>query len=138
MARAQGRRRPTSREQARVRQRAAEAYLSVAELVLDEEADTAMPGVAAGLAVLAGIAGSDVLCAIGLGEVHRGDRHRDAVALLKVATPDGPRLATTFSRLLDIKDEAHYGVTVVPLAKARTAVKHAERLVTRAAEELAR
>jgi hypothetical protein len=56
---------------------------------------------------------------------------------LRQATPDGPELAKLLLRLLDLKDEAHYGVMVVASRKARDAVKWATKLVTRAEEESA-
>ena len=125
-------------EQARVRRRAAEAYLEVADLVLAEKGQTAMPSVAAGLAVLAGIASSDAICARRLGQIHRGDDHRAAAALLTQAVPDGNKLASTFLRLIDIKDDAHYGLVIVPASKARSAVRWAQQLVSRAQQELER
>lgn len=125
-------------EQARVRLSTAAAYLEVAELVLDERDRLEMPGVAAGLAVLAGVAAADTICARRLGEIHRGDDHRAASALLGRATPDGKKLAATFLRLLDIKDEAHYGLLVVSPRRARDAVRWAAQLVDRAREELER
>lgn len=97
-----------------------------------------MPSVAAGLAVLAGIAGSDAICTARLGQIHRGDDHRAAADLLERATPDGRRLASAFLRLIDIKDEAHYGLVAVALPRARKAVQWADLLVSRAREELER
>jgi len=124
-------------EHAKVRRRAAEAYLAVAELVLDEKGES-VPSVAAGLAVLAGIASSDAICARRLGQVHRGDDHRSAAALLQQSVPDGKKLAATFLRLVDIKDEARYGLVIVPTSKARSAVRWAQQLLVRAQEELDR
>jgi hypothetical protein len=121
-----------------MRLRAARAYLEVAELVVEEEERSEMPGVAAGLGVLAGIAGSDAICAIRLGEIHRGDDHRSASALLSKATPDGARLAATFRRLIDLKDEAHYGLTVVTARRATDAIRWARQIVDRAGEEIER
>lgn len=46
---------------ARVRLRSAQAYLEVADLILSERDRVEMPGVAAGLAVLAGIAAGDAM-----------------------------------------------------------------------------
>ena len=136
MARAR-RTRPATADDARFRLRTAQAYLDVAGLVLDDER-VEMPGIAAGLAVLAGIAGSDAICATRLGEVHRGDDHRAAAALLECATPDGKKLAAVFRRLVDLKDEAHYGLVVVAPRKARDAVRWARQIVERAREELER
>lgn len=130
--------RAATAEDARTRRRSAIAYLEVAELVLDDEERVEMPGVAAGLAVLAGVAGSDAICARRLGEIHRGDDHRSAAALLEQATPDGKRLAATFLRLIDIKDEAHYGISVASPRKARDAVRWATQIVARATEEVER
>jgi hypothetical protein len=114
------RRRTASKADARTRVGAARAYLEVADLVLDENADVAMPGVAAGLAVLAGIAASDGISAVRLGEIHRGADHRGAAELLRGATADGSKLKATFLKLIDLKDEAHYGLTLVRNAKPRT------------------
>ena len=120
-----------------MRLRAADAYLEVADLVLgDDRAE--MPGVAAALAVLAGIAASDAICARRLREIHRGENHRDAADLLRDATPDGGKLAMTFLRLIDIKDEAHYGLIVVAPRKARDAVRWSRQLVDRARDEVER
>jgi hypothetical protein len=138
MVRGEGRTRPATPEQARTRLRTARAYLEVADLVIEEEGRSEMPGVAAGLAVLAGIAGSDAICAIRLGEIHRGDDHRSASALLSGATPDGSRLASTFRRLIDLKDEAHYGLTVVGSRRALDAIRWARQIVDRAGEEVER
>lgn len=124
--------------QGRLRLRSAQAFLEVADLVLDERDRVEMPGIAAGLAVLAGIAASDAICAARLHRIHRGEDHRAAAYLLQTATPDGKKLAATFLRLVDIKDDAHYGLTVVEPAKARRAVNWARRLVERAEVELQR
>jgi len=53
--------------------------------------------VAAGNAVLAGIAASDAICCVRLGCRHRGEDHRGATELLKTATVDGDRLAVTLA-----------------------------------------
>ena len=47
---------------ARSRLQQAEAFLETADLVLSDDTDTATPGVAAALAVPAGIAASDAAC----------------------------------------------------------------------------
>jgi hypothetical protein len=119
----------------RTRFRTAQAYLNVAASVLDERDRDEYLNVAAGLAVLAGIAASDAICCIRLGCRHRGDDHRRAAELLRTATPDGGELAKTLLRLLDLKDAAHYGVLVVASRKARDAVRWSGRLVDRARQE---
>jgi hypothetical protein len=131
---------PCGAAEAQSRLRTARAYLEVAALVLDERDRDEYLNVSAGLAVLAGIAASDSICCVRLRSRHRGDDHRGAADLLRRATPDGPELARTLLRLLDLKDEAHYGVMVVapPYRKARDAHKWAARLVERAAQETER
>ncbi len=129
---------PASSTEARVRARAAEAYVEVAELVLLDAHRTEMPGVAASLAVLAGIAASDAICAARLSKIHRGDDHRAASSLLAQATPDGRKLSAVFLRLIDLKDQAHYGVVAIPAARSRTTVKWARQLTERAREEVDR
>ena len=125
-------------DEARARLRAAQAYLEVAGSVLAERDRGEYLNVAAGLAVLAGIAGSDAICGIRLGRIHRGEDHRGAQDLLREATPDGRKLATVLGRLLSVKDAAHYGVLVVSARNATDAKKWAALLAQRAAEEAER
>lgn len=129
---------PCGISDARSRLRTALAYLEVADLVLGEQAQKEFLNVAAGLAVLAGIAASDAICCAHLRQRHRGDNHRDAADLLATATPDGKRLASTFLRLLDVKDASHYGIELVEGKRARDAVNWASRLAQRAQEEVER
>jgi hypothetical protein len=124
--------------EAHSRLRTARAYLEVADLVLGERDRDEYLNVSAGLAVLAGIAASDSICCARLHSRHRGDDHRGAAELLRRATPDGAELAVTLLRLLDLKDEAHYGVMVVAARKARDAHRWAARLVERAEQETER
>jgi hypothetical protein len=112
--------------------------LEVAGFVLEERGRDEYLNVAAGLAILAGIAASDAICGIRLGYVHRGDDHRRAQDLLRTATPDGQKLATNLGRLLGLKDAAHYGVLVVAPRRASDALRWAAYLVERAAEEAER
>ena len=128
----------TDRQHARTRLRIALAYLETAKLTLSEQGRDEFLNVCAGLAVLAGIAASDSICSSRLGMVNRGDDHRGAAELLASATPDGRTLASTLNRLLDVKDEAHYGVALVSASKTRSAVRWAERLTERAQEEIDR
>lgn len=62
------------------------------------------------LAVHAGIAASDVICCTRLGVHHRGERHQDAVALLKKADPDAARALAV---LLSLKTLAGYAAATV-------------------------
>jgi hypothetical protein len=129
---------PCTKADARVRLRTAQGYLDVAELVLDERQRDEFLSVAAGLAVLAGIAASDSICCTRLGRRHRDDDHRGAAASLTQSVPDGPALASQLLRLLDIKDQAHCGLVVVAPRKARDAMRWAKHLVARAGQELDR
>ena len=129
---------PCSKIEARARLRTARAYLEVADSVLGERDRGEYLNVAAGLAVPAGIAGSDAICGARLGRIHRGDDHRGAQDLLQQATSDGKKLATILGRLLSIKDAAHYGVIVVSARNATDAKKWAALLIERAAEEAER
>jgi hypothetical protein len=99
--------------------RSARANIEFAELAAAERDRPEMPAVAAGLAVLAGIAAADAICALRLQQIHRRPDHRGATELLETATPDGTKLANTLRRLLDLKDAAHYGIDVVAAARAR-------------------
>jgi hypothetical protein len=107
-------------------------------VVLDEHSQDEFLNVAAGLAVLAGIAASDAICWVRLRSRHRGDAHRKAADLLKTAVPDRAQLSSSLARLLDVKDEAHYGVIVVAPRKPRDTVRWASSLVSRAADEVER
>jgi hypothetical protein len=73
-----GRVQSCNRDQARNRLAQARAFLHVAELVGAEPDEMATPGVAAALAVLAGIAASDAACCAVLGQRSRGQDHRQA------------------------------------------------------------
>jgi hypothetical protein len=126
---------PCTVSEARAWLRTAQAYLQVAASVLVEPDRGEYLNVAAGLAVLAGIAASDAICSIRLGCIHRGEDHRGAQDLLRQATPDGQKLATVLGRLLRVKDAAHYGVLIVSARNATDAKRWAEFLVQRAAEE---
>lgn len=127
--------RPATIQDARSRGQIANMYLGLAEVTLGDH-EPAAPAAAVGVAVLAGIAAADAICAKRLLLIHRGEDHRAAADLLAEATPDGRRLAATFKRLIDLKDEAHYGVTLLSSTKARNAVGWAQILVSRANEEL--
>lgn len=129
---------PCGAAEGRTRFRTARAYLETASSVLEERDRDEYLNVAAGLAVLAGIAASDAICCVRLGCRHRGEGHRSAADLLRRATPDGAELAQTLLRLLDLKDAAHYGVMVVASRKARDALRWSARLVDKAQQETER
>lgn len=113
----------------------AETYLATAEIVAGKSGDEWCT-VAAGDAVLAGIAASDAICCVRLGKRSRSADHRQAVEMLKNATPDGGRLAEDLDKLLGLKDQSHYGATMVTTKAASLAIRWAKLLVDRGREEL--
>lgn len=91
--------------------------------------DVEFRGVAAALSVLAGIAASDAACCAVLARRHRGQDHRGAVDLLAGIEPGGKRMAKDLQRLLDRKDDAHYGVIHVAVGEERKMIEWASRLL---------
>jgi hypothetical protein len=112
--------------EARARAAVARRYLEVAELTADEDDAPAWRNVAVGNAVLAGIAASDALCCARLGRRSRDADHRAAVDLL---TEVDQRLGRDLDRLLQVKDIAHYGTTLISDAKVRSCLRAARHLV---------
>lgn len=115
-----------SRAEARERLQHAQRYVEAASLVLGEEE---FAGVAASLAVLAGIAAADAACCARIGQRHRGQDHRAAQELLATVAPGGSAMARDLGRLLDRKDDAHYGLLSVAPADEGRMVEWAMRLV---------
>lgn len=103
----------------------------MAQLAADEDGDEAR-NVAAGCAVLAGIAASDAICCVLLRQRHRGQDHKGAIALLRKA-PGGAKAADALAKVLNVKDHAHYGMTFVGNQQLRTTLRAAEQLVDAAA-----
>jgi hypothetical protein len=120
---------PCTIRDARQRLWTARAYLEVAELVLGEDQEE-YAGVAAGNAVLAGIAAADANCGKGLRRRFRGDDHRQAAELHETTSSDGTRHRKTLLRLLDLKDAAHCGFGDFSKTEARKAVRLSRELVT--------
>jgi hypothetical protein len=131
-----GRTQDCNRAQAVVRLSTARAFLEVAELVGVEDDELATPNVTTALAVLAGIAAADAACCVALGRRGRGQDHRQAVQLVTQAGADGRTLARALGRLLDVKDNAHYGMVYVGSAQAKAAVRQARTLVDGATQLL--
>ena len=122
-----------SRANAHARLVSARAFLNTAELVATENV-AGMANVAASLSVLAAIAASDAICGAKLGQRYRGPEHASALELLRLATPGESKPAATFQRVIALKDDAHYGVIVVPADQVRTSLRQASALVRRAEE----
>jgi len=110
----------------------------VADLALCDDTNTATPGVAAALAVLAGIAASDAACCATVGCRPRGQDHGQASTLLATVVPHGVRMAKDLGELLAAKDESHYGLHLVTRARAEALLRRAGRMVEAATEVLGR
>lgn len=123
---------------ARTRLRQAESFVETADLVLhmSSDDDVATPGVAASLAVLAGIAASDAACCAKLKLRPKGQRHFDAVPTLAKVAPNGPEMSKDLKRLLQRKDAAQYGLGLVSSGDASRMVDWAKRMVAKAHEVL--
>lgn len=130
--------RSATADQGRYRASIALAYLRAAEHVLDEDGNETNLSVVAGLAVLAGIAASDALCIRHLGYYAKGQDHDHAVdVLLETGTPASRKWSQTLKRLIDLKDEAHYGFYSVSKSKATSALRQGRLLVEAAIESFA-
>jgi hypothetical protein len=102
----------------------------VATLTADESDPTLeYAGVAASIAILAGIAAADAACCLALGRRSRSDDHHDAEILLGEITPGGKKAAGQLRQLIDIKDTAHYGFISVTVAQVKRALRQAQHLV---------
>ena len=116
-----------SKTEGRERRRVAEKYLEVAELISSEEGVAI--NVAVGVAVLAGIAASDAICAAALGQRYSGPDHDAAADLLERV--DG-ELAKQLRDLVALKGASHYGATLLSAAQRTVALRRAGALVAEA------
>lgn len=132
-----GRRQACSRPEAQVRLSHARKFLEVAELAATESDVEEAANVAASLAVLAGIAGSDAACCAALGERPRGQDHRDAVEVLG-QIKNAEDAANALRRLLDLKDTAQYGLIHVSKQSLKAALRQAAVVVEFAAAAVRR
>src|SRR5262245_28320014 len=107
---AKGRTQPCTVNHAKTRLDHANKFLEVAELVADEGNDIEYTSVSASLVVLSGIAAADAACCKKLGKRSRGQDHHQAEDLIRQIKPDGDKAANALHRLLDLKDQAHYGL----------------------------
>jgi hypothetical protein len=135
---AKGRTQLCSEPQARTRLDHARRFLDVAQLTAGEDDAKEYSSAAAALAVLAGIAASDAACCKALGRRARGQDHRQAADLVAQIEPGGGRAANSLRRLLNLKDEAHYGLFDIAGKDLRSALRQAQTLVTFAEEILQR
>jgi hypothetical protein len=135
---ARGRTEACSRADARARLQHARKFLDVANLVAEPGQALEYASAAAALAVLAGIAASDAACCHALGRRSRGQDHRQATELVGQIEPGGQQASSALRRLLDLKDQAHYGLFDVSGNNLTTALRQAEALVSFATQVLQR
>ena len=112
----------------RIRLDHARHFLEVAEVVHDNDLDASL-SVAASLCVLSGIAAADAASCIALGERARGQDHREAEQVVGRVPGVGDEMAKALRKLLNLKDEAHYGMLYVSRQKTTTTLRSARRLV---------
>ncbi|HET6998445.1 MAG TPA: hypothetical protein VFI03_07620 [Solirubrobacterales bacterium] len=139
MARKGGRTQACGTPQAGQRLTQARRYLDVAELTADaSDPDLEYSGVAASIAILAGIAAADAACCATLGRRSRSDNHHDAADLLAQITPGGKAAAAKMRQLIGLKDSAHYGFLTISAAQLKQSMRQAEQLVAFAEEAVLR
>ncbi|BBX82169.1 hypothetical protein [Mycolicibacterium aubagnense] len=99
-------------------------FLEAAEKVLEHnEAATSASGV---LFVDAGIAASDVICCVRLGEYSTGSEHQHAVALL---TKVEPSFGKDLSMLLKVKNKVNYTHAALSASECKQMHRAATHLV---------
>ena len=108
----------------RGRRQVAEKYLEVANLIDSE--DGAAINVCVGVAVLAGIAAADAICAAALGERYSGPDHDTAVEILSRVDSN---LGKQLRDLVTLKSISHYGSGLLTASQRKTAVRCATTLV---------
>lgn len=114
----------------------AHSFLDAAELVATDLDTEGNGNVAASLAVLAGIAAADAASCARIGKRSRSQDHHDAEELVATIEPGGPDAANKLRRLLDLKNEAQYGIIYLGRTELRSALRQAKTLVAFADEIL--
>lgn len=105
----------------------AREFAETAAVVFDEANRNSEHGDAyVSLAILSGIASSDVICATRLGEYSATESHSDAVKLLKKAHVDASNL---LSKLLNMKTKSAYGHRAVTASEIRSAESAHKKLL---------
>jgi hypothetical protein len=138
VTRAHGRSQKCSSDEARNRRNHARKFLEVAEIAAgDHGQDSEYASVAASLAVLAGIAAADAACCKALGERSRSQDHRDAERFMRRIS-GGNDAAKQLRALLDLKDEAHYGLFDLGAVELKRALRRARAVLEFAEDTLRR
>lgn len=120
---------PCTKADARVRLAAARKYLESAEMLEGEakEGIEESRSVAATMAILSGIASTDVACCVRLGFRPRDD-HKRATEFLETMT-DGDKAAKSLAQLISLKDTASYGLINITLKELETVMRRAKYLL---------
>ena len=111
-------------EEARLHLAKAREFLDAAEASRDLGLDNA----ATSDAVISAINSKDAICLILTGHTSKSDNHGQAVDELKRSGPAGASLASTLSRLLNLKTRSQYASRSVSAADASKAVEWATRM----------
>ena len=112
------------------RLRKAEQFLDAAETIREFADDEHEVGDAlVTLCVHAGIAATDVLCCVALGEHAQGEDHNQALELLGRVRPGGDELAKALRPLLGMKTRAGYSHLTASADDRKRALRHASKLV---------
>jgi len=119
--------RSSDRVDARGRLRVGKKYLEVADLLAAETDETI--NVCVGVAVLAGIAAADTICAVSLGERYSGADHQSAAILLARVDQD---LSKRLRRLVQLKSESQYGAGLLTTHDRDVALREATALIAEA------
>lgn len=123
----------TSGDEARLHLAKSREFLEAAETSRDLGLDNA----ATSDAVISAINSKDAICLALTGSTSKSDNHAQAVEELKRSGPTGAKLATTLSRLLNLKTRSQYASRSVSAADANRAVEWATRMLV-AAETVVR
>ena len=117
-------------DRAAIQARLADArkFLEAAEMYVEENTVSSWK-VAGTNAVNAGIAVSDVICGVVLGQCSRSANHSDALALLEEATQPDTAPRKHLNALLADKSSYQYGTAGVRQDAAQALVEHAAKLV---------
>lgn len=120
---------PCTKVDAKIRLAAARKYLEAAELLEGEamEGIEESASVAATMAILSGIASTDVACCVRL-RLRPRDDHNRATEFLEAMT-DGDKAAKALAQLISLKDTASYGLINITLKELDVAMRRAKYLL---------
>lgn len=104
--------------------------------ILSDTIDSYRPNSLVSNYVLAGIAATDAICCLALGEHSQSDDHREAIGLIERVNPDGRELGKALSTLLGLKTTAQYGAEPLTEERVKRAQRSAEKLVNAARDRL--